>query len=255
MLQIDQDALCALARTAGRAILDIYATAFSVEEKADHSPITQADRAANAIIVEGLKAVTPLAPILSEESARAEYAARKSWRRFWLVDPLDGTKEFVKRNGEFTVNIALVEDGVPIFGVVYVPVTDTLYAGGPGRGALRQIGGASAEPIAVARPVPGEPLVAVTSRSHPDERLDVYLERYPNREVIVAGSSVKFCRVAEGAAHLYIRFNKTWEWDTAAGHAVVLGAGGSFTNLEGGVFPYNKPDLVNGGFVAKSWKD
>ena len=254
MPKFDWDALGGIARLAGQAIMAVYATEFTVEHKADDSPVTQADRAANQVIVDSLTALHPDIPILSEESAQAGYAERKAWKRFWLVDPMDGTKEFVARNGEFTVNIALVEGRRPVFGVVYLPVTDVLYAGGAAYGSLRRQGGGAAVPIHGARPAPGEPLVVVKSRSHPDARLAAWLERFPVRREVTAGSSLKFCLVAEGAAHCYPRFNPTWERDTAAGQAVIEGAGGTFTAMGGGEFLYNKENLVNGGFEAQSWK-
>lgn len=255
MAKLDWDALCGIARLAGQAIMEIYATDFSVDIKADESPITQADRASNQVITESLTALHPEIPILSEESKQAEYAQRKGWKRFWLVDPLDGTKEFVARNGEFTVNIALVENRRPVFGVVYLPVKDMLYAGGAAFGSLRRQGGGGAAPIHAAGPRLGDPVVVVKSRSHPDARLAGYLERYPARREVTAGSSLKFCLVAEGTAHCYPRFNRTWEWDTAAGHAIIEGAGGVFTAMGGGDFLYNKEELVNGGFEAKGWRE
>lgn len=255
MPKFDWDAVCGIARLAGQAIMAVYATDFSVDHKEDDSPITQADRAANQVITQSLAALHPDVPVLSEESGQPDYAQRKHWKRFWLVDPMDGTKEFVARNGEFTVNIALVEGRRPVFGVVYLPVKDMLYAGGAAFGSLRRQGGAAAQPIRTARPLPGEPVVVVRSRSHPDALLDAYLERYPLRREVTAGSSLKFCLVAEGAAHCYPRFNRTWEWDTAAGQAIIEGSGGVFTAMGGGDFLYNKEELVNGGFEAKGWRD
>ncbi len=255
MPKFDWDALGGIARLAGQAIMQIYATDFTVEHKEDDSPITQADRAANQVIVESLTALHPDIPILSEESKQAAYAQRKAWKRFWLVDPMDGTKEFVARNGEFTVNIALVEGRRPVFGVVYLPVKDVLYAGGAAFGSQRRQGGAAPVALRAARPGPGEPLVVVKSRSHPDAHLNAWLTRYPARREVTAGSSLKFCLVAEGTAHCYPRFNPTWEWDTAAGHALIEGAGGEFTAMGGGEFLYNKEELINGGFEARGWKD
>ncbi|MBI4805316.1 MAG: 3'(2'),5'-bisphosphate nucleotidase CysQ [Desulfovibrio sp.] len=249
---IDYDAICAVARLAGQAIMQIYSTDFEVELKDDQSPITRADRASNEIILQSLAALHPDIPVLSEETPKPAYSERRKWKRFWLVDPLDGTKEFVKRNGEFSVNIGLVENCRPVFGVLYVPVTDTLYAGGPGMGSLKYQGGEK-QTIHAHAPKSGEPLLVVGSRSHPDERLTAYLERFPNHRMVAAGSALKLGLVAEGAAHLYPRFNRTWEWDTAAGHAIVLGAGGSFQAMGGGEFLYNKEELVNGGFEAKGW--
>jgi len=225
-----------------------------VEIKEDRSPLTQADKASQAVISRSLTALHPDVPILSEEAAQADYGQRKGWKRFWLVDPMDGTKEFVKRNGEFTVNIALVEGRRPVFGVIYVPVKDILYYGGPELGAFKVSGGAR-QALRVSGPIPeGGEAVVVKSRSHPDERLAAYLERYPNRREVSAGSALKFGLVAEGSANLYPRFNPTWEWDTAAGHAIVLGAGGGFQAMGGGEFLYNKEDLRNGGFEVTGWK-
>jgi 3'(2'), 5'-bisphosphate nucleotidase len=252
MSDIDFDSICAVARLAGQAIMQIYATDFSVELKDDHSPLTRADTASNEIITRSLQALNPDIPVVAEESPKPPYEERRKWKRFWLVDPMDGTKEFVKRNGEFTVCIGLVKDRKPVFGVLYLPVKDVLYAGGPGLGALKYADGERTA-IRAARPEPGQPMVVVGSRSHPDERLSAYLERYPDRQEVTAGSALKFGLIAEGAAHLYARFNHTWEWDTAAGHAVVLGAGGSFTAMGGGEFLYNKEGLVNGGFEVRGW--
>lgn len=250
MKDIDFDAVCAVARLAGQAIMQVYAGGFEVEDKEDGSPITKADKASNEIIAQALGAMFPDIPILSEESPRPPYPERSRWKRFWLVDPLDGTKEFVNKNGEFAVNIGLVEGRRPVFGVVYGPVRDALYAGGPGMGSLKYAGG-ERETIRTAAIEPGKPVIVVGSRSHPDERLAGYLERYPDHRLVSAGSALKFAMVAEGSAHLYPRFNRTWEWDTAAGHALILGAGGTFTAMGGGEFLYNKEELVNGGFEAK----
>ena len=255
MRDIDFDAVCSVVRLAGQAIMQVYATDdFHVELKPDESPITRADRASNEIIVQSLSALYPDIPILSEESPKPVPSERDAWERFWLVDPLDGTKEFVKRNGEFSVCVGLLEKNRPVFGAVYAPVTDALYAGGPGMGSVKQAGGQRMR-IRARGPGPQEAVIVVGSRSHPDPALGAYLERFPDRRELAVGSSIKFGMVAEGAAHLYARRNRTWEWDTAAGHALVLGAGGSFTAMGGGEFPYNKHTLDNGGFVASGWKD
>lgn len=252
MKDIDFDAVCAVARLAGQAIMQVYHTQFEVELKDDHSPITKADKASNEIILQSLAALFPDIPVLSEETAKPPYPERARWKRFWLVDPLDGTKDFVKKNGEFSVNIGLIENSRPVFGALYAPVRDVLYAGGPGMGAIKFENGEK-EAIRARGPAPGETVIAVGSRSHPDERLEAYLARYPNHQLISAGSALKFGLVAEGAAHVYARFNPTWEWDTAAGHAIVLGAGGTFTAMGGGDFLYNKEELLNGGFEALGW--
>ncbi len=252
MPDFDFDAVCGVARLAGQAIMEVYSTDFAVECKDDRSPLTAADKASHAVIAQSLSALHPDVPVLSEEGAKIPHARRAGWDHFWLVDPLDGTKEFIKRNGEFTVCIALMRGRSPVFGVLYVPVKDILYAGGPGYGCLKVENGAS-RAVACRAPAPGETVVVVKSRSHPDERLSAYLEQFPQWTGVTAGSALKFGLLAEGAAHVYPRFNPTWEWDTAAGHAVVLGAGGSFRAMDGGEFLYNKPDLLNGGFEAKGW--
>ncbi|WP_243360003.1 3'(2'),5'-bisphosphate nucleotidase CysQ [Fundidesulfovibrio terrae] len=253
MTTLDYDSICAVARLAGQAIMQVYSTDFDVECKEDNSPITRADKASNEIITQSLAALNPDIPVVSEESPKAAYAERLKWKRFWLVDPLDGTKEFVKRNGEFAVCIGLVVDRRPVFGALYVPVKDVLYAGGPGLGSVKYESG-ERQAIHARGPEPGEPVVVVGSRSHPDERLAAYLERFPEHRMVAAGSALKFGLLAEGAAHVYPRFNRTWEWDTAAGHAIILGAGGSFSAMDGGDFLYNKEELLNGGFEARGWR-
>jgi 3'(2'), 5'-bisphosphate nucleotidase len=253
MLQTDDiTALCGVARLAGQEILSVAETAFTVDAKADDSPVTQADRAADAIIREALTGLFPDIPILSEESGQADYAQRRAWTRFWLVDPLDGTKEFIKKNGEFTVNIALIEHNRPTFGVIQVPTRDELYYGGPAYGAFSRQGTHAPTPIATRKPEPGQPVRVAASRSHPDPNLATFLDTLPAYELITAGSSYKLCLLAKGAIHAYPRFNPTMEWDVAAGHAVVLGAGGSFTAPDGSPFAYNKPNLRNGPFIAKA---
>ena len=223
-----------LCERAGRAILEIYddPDGFDVERKDDGSPLTRADLAAHRILVDGLRALTPDVPVLSEESGDVPYAERAAWTRYWLVDPLDGTKEFVKRNGEFTVNVALIEvrdgAGVPVAGVVHVPVTGATYAGGEGLGAWRQADG-TREPISTEPPGDG-PVRVVASRSHRNPATDAFIAgleaRFGPVETASSGSSLKLCRVAEGAAHYYPRAAPTMEWDTAAAHAIVAAAGG-----------------------------
>ncbi|NJB67728.1 3'(2'), 5'-bisphosphate nucleotidase [Desulfobaculum xiamenense] len=246
------DALCATAEEAGRIILDIYEEGFEVELKPDDSPITRADRASHVFVSKRLGELYPDIPLLSEEGIHLPIAERSRWQRFFLLDPLDGTKEFVKRNGEFTVNIALVEGRSPVLGIVRIPVRGVTYWGGPHLGAFRRHDGGEAQPIATAAPGPGGP-VLLASRSHPAPETEAFAARNGVTRRIDAGGAVKFCLLAEGTAHLYPRFNVTWEWDTAAGHALILGAGGSFTAPDGGDFPYNKEDLANGGFFA-AWK-
>lgn len=221
---------------AGEKILDVYNSDFDVEHKADESPLTAADLAAHKFIVACLQALTPDIPILSEESASIEWETRKHWDPYWLVDPLDGTKEFVKRNGEFTVNIALIHHHKPVLGVVHVPVTGVTYCGGLNAGAKIIEAGERSE-ISV-RPCAATPIV-VGSRSHRTELLDGYLERLGNHEMTPMGSSLKLCLVAAGKADLYPRLGPTSEWDTAAAHAVVEAAGGKVVDLDGRDIMYN----------------
>jgi 3'(2'), 5'-bisphosphate nucleotidase len=239
----------ALATTAGAAILEVYAQDFSVEHKDDRSPLTQADLASHRIIVEGLRALTPDIPVLSEEDADIPWSVRRSWTRHWLVDPLDGTREFVKKNGEFTVNIALVEDGVPVLGVVYAPVFDYLLHAGRGEGAfLREAG----EDIALVTRRPATaPLRVAASRSHLDERTAAALQRMGDTERHGLGSSLKFCRIAEGRIDVYPRFGPTSEWDTAAAQCVLEAAGGLVLRLDGRPLDYNrKENILNPDFIA-----
>ena len=241
--------LRALAREAGRAIMAVRARGFQVEYKADRSPLTEADTASQAVLAPGLARLLPDVPVLSEEGRDIPFAERRNWSRFLLVDPLDGTKEFVKELGEFCVCVALMENGFPMLGVVHAPVPDRSWFGGPGLGAFRQDGDGPARPVGVREPGP-DGLVAVASRSHNTPELDDYLATLPVRERISAGSAIKFCLVAEGAADIYARFGPTMEWDTAAGQAVVEGAGGSMTLHDGRRFFYNKESLLNPGFLV-----
>lgn len=218
--------------------------------KPDNSPLTLADMAAHRTIVEALTRLTPEIPILSEEASEILYPVRSQWIRFWLVDPLDGTREFIKRNGEFTVNIALIENGEPILGVVYAPVLDVCYYGARGAGAFVQRGNAVAQPIAVKPHAAGEPIKAVASRSHTDARTEALLKQLGDYQCISMGSSLKLCLVAEGAAHLYPRLGPTMEWDTAAAHAVVNAAGGIVCDMNGRELHYNKVDLHNPDFLV-----
>jgi 3''(2''),5''-bisphosphate nucleotidase, bacterial len=242
--------VASIARRAGTAILEVYAQEFSVTKKADSSPLTLADMRSHEIIVNALRALTPQLPILSEEASDIPFEQRAQWSRYWLVDPLDGTKEFVSRNGEFTVNIALVEDHMPVLGVVFVPVEVTLYMGSRAGGAFRQSGAEPAERIQTAQPA-ATPLRIVGSRSHRDGRLETYLPRLEPYELVFVGSSLKFCQVAEGRADLYPRFGPTNEWDTAAAQAVVEAAGGAVVTLDGRPLRYNtKADLLNPNFLV-----
>jgi 3'(2'), 5'-bisphosphate nucleotidase len=234
---------------AGEAIMRVYAGGFSVEHKADDSPLTLADLESQRVIIEGLKRLTPDVPILAEESAQAPWAERRGWGELWVVDPLDGTREFVKRNGEFTVNIALVAGHEPLLGVVAAPARDVLYWGGRGLGAFRRRGAEA--PVAIQTTPPARPLRVVGSRSHGSVGTAAYLARLGPYETQSIGSSLKFCLVAEGSADLYPRFGPTSEWDTAAGQALLEAAGGHVTRLDGHRLRYNcRETLLNGDFVA-----
>jgi 3'(2'), 5'-bisphosphate nucleotidase len=240
----------ALARRAGAAILEIYAGSFSVEQKGDDSPLTAADMASHRIIIEGLHALTPGIPVLSEESAGIPWDQRRDWNRYWLVDPLDGTREFIKRNGEFTVNIALIEDHAPVLGVVLTPVTGELHYGVHDEGAfLEKAPGAMPQPIETRAPS-GIPVVA-GSRSHAQERTGAMLANLGEHQMVSMGSSLKFCLVARGEADLYLRLGPTSEWDTAAAQCVLAEAGGAVLDIEGNRLRYNtKESLLNPEFLA-----
>jgi 3'(2'), 5'-bisphosphate nucleotidase len=243
--------ICALAAKAGEAIMAIYSSADPVQlaNKADDSPLTRADLAAHDCIGEGLLGLTPGVPVVSEEDA-------DSWRHrrpegcFWLVDPLDGTKEFLARNGEFTVNIALVVDGSPVWGVVYAPALDQMYWGGLGYGAQR-VSGEDVASIQVAPPpAAGAQCRVVASKSHLNAETSALIAQLGATELVQAGSSLKFCRVAEGQADVYPRLAPTCEWDTAAAQAVLEGAGGHVVDLQGQALRYGKPDVLNPHFIA-----
>jgi 3'(2'), 5'-bisphosphate nucleotidase len=239
-----------LARAAGERILRVYNTDFDVAHKEDRSPVTAADLAAHAVISAGLARLTPGMPLLSEESGEVPYAERASWTRYWLVDPLDGTREFVKRNGEFTVNIALVESGEAVLGIVYVPVTGVCYMGCRGVGAFKRLPGEDRQPIAV-RPYRGGRVTVAGSRSHGGEALRAYLDRLGDYELVSLGSALKSCLVAEGKADLYPRFGPTSEWDTAAAQCIVEEAGGRVTDLYLKRLVYNaKESVLNPSFFV-----
>jgi 3'(2'), 5'-bisphosphate nucleotidase len=240
-----------IARRAGAAILDVYESGeVAVVNKADGSKLTQADLRAHHTIVEGLHALTPDWPVLSEESAKIEFSERAHWSRYWLVDPLDGTREFLSRNGEFTVNIALIDGHDPVLGVVYAPARRLLYYGIPGAGAYRAYADEPARPIVVKRHA-ASPVRIVGSRSHRGDSLDSLLAHLGSYELVAVGSSLKLCMVAEGSADLYARLGATSEWDTAAAHAVVLAAGGFVTSTAGTPLTYNsRPELLNPHFLV-----
>ncbi|MCI4067154.1 3'(2'),5'-bisphosphate nucleotidase CysQ [Dickeya dianthicola] len=237
--------ICQLAREAGDAIMQVYngQQPLNVAHKKDDSPVTAADLAAHEVIARGLAELHPEIPMLSEEDPQT-WSERQHWQRYWLVDPLDGTKEFLNRNGEFTVNIALVDNGLPVLGVVYVPVTGVMYAAADGKAWKEEGGKRRAIQVKDARP----PLVVV-SRSHADAELDDYLRQLGEHHTVSIGSSLKFCLVAEGKAQLYPRFGPTNVWDTAAGHAVALAAGAQVHDWQGRSLSYlPRESFLNPGF-------
>ena len=244
-----REACVELALRAGAAIMDVYERDFEVEFKGDESPLTQADMASHHVIVDGLRALAPEIPVLSEEDADIPWDVRRRWGRHWLVDPLDGTREFVKKNGEFTVNIALVEAGRPVLGVVYAPVFDYLLHAARGEGAWLRQGG---EDIALQTRRPATaPLRVAASRSHLDERTAAALTRMGDTERVGLGSSLKFCRIAEGRIDVYPRFGPTSEWDTAAAQCVLEEAGGAVLRLDGTPLDYGlKENILNPDFIA-----
>lgn len=249
-----------LVRQAGDAILAVYETDFDVATKQDESPLTQADLAAHRILADGLGALTPQIPLFSEESDLPAFEVRSRWSTYWLVDPLDGTKEFVNRNGEFTVNVALIDGHRPVLGVVSVPVRGHVYVGIPGAEAFRLGGNGSEESrrqLNGRRRDEGAPLIVVASRSHGGERLEAYLGALESTIGPVSrtpvGSSLKLCILAEGDADLYPRLGPTSEWDIAAAHAVLLAAGGDVWAVDGAPLTYNTKDSVlNPEFIAVS---
>lgn len=240
-----------VAREAGRAIMSVYGkVGIGRVYKEDFSPVTLADSISHQVILKGLERLSPCLPVLSEESAAIPFDQRKMWSHFWMVDPLDGTKEFLDMNGEFTVNIALMENNAPILGVVYAPAYDKLYFAARGCGAFREHQGAISK-VNVKRPVTSA-LRVVLSRSHALPGHDPVLTQGTAAcEYILMGSSLKFCLIAEGTADVYSRCGPTMEWDTAAAHCILEEAGGSITDLNGNDITYNKPELLNPGFLAK----
>jgi 3'(2'), 5'-bisphosphate nucleotidase len=244
-----RSAVVDLVREAGRATMVYYdgTAAADVREKADRSPVTLADEVAHGILLEGLRRVDPATPVVSEEAEAAGFETRRGWQRFWLVDPLDGTKEFIKRRAEFTVNVALIDHGEPVLGVVQAPALDLLYWAVKGGGAWREEKSAPAERIYSSAPAPGTPLTVVESLSHPSPELEEYLQTIPVARRVKAGSSLKFCWVAEGRADIYPRLGPTMEWDVAAGDCVYRQSGREGERPS--PLTYNKPDLRNTSFV------
>jgi len=244
------DPVIQIAYQAGKVIMEVYDSEFSIEEKSDHTPVTEADIAANKIIETSLKELTPHLPILTEEATPTPYSERQNWERYWLIDPLDGTREFIKRNGEFTVNIALIDGDESVMGVVYAPVIGVLYYAAKGQGAFKQA--STNEPVAirVREKCSGKTVVAC-GRSHPTEEVVSFLENLGEHEIIRVGSALKSCMVAEGKADLYPRLGPTSEWDTAAAQCVVEEAGGAITDTTMQRLRYNtKDDLLNPHFFV-----
>ncbi|MDX2196564.1 MAG: 3'(2'),5'-bisphosphate nucleotidase CysQ [Cytophagales bacterium] len=241
---VDIHEIIQIASQASKAILDIYNDdkfINNIDIKPDHSPVTHADSAANHIIVSALQNLYPHIPIISEEQSHAPYEIRKHWHTFWLIDPLDGTKEYIKRNGQFTVNISLIENGTPVIGVIHIPVLDTCYYAIGGQSYIIKNGTKTL--IKVSNK--SKSLTSIGSSSHASEVEHIFLSKFDINTHIHAGSSLKFCYVADGTADIYYREGPTMEWDTAAGHCIVQGAGGSVEGLT-----YNKPDLRNGSFCC-----
>ncbi|WP_151173565.1 3'(2'),5'-bisphosphate nucleotidase CysQ [Pseudoalteromonas ruthenica] len=244
-----------LARDAGQAAMTIYNKDFAVEYKDDKSPVTDADLAAHKVIVAGLQALTPELPILSEENAGISWQQRQQWQRYWLVDPIDGTKEFIKKNGEFTVNIALIDKGEPVLGVVDAPALGVSYLAAKEIGAFKQQGEERIELKVTAKQNQGL-IRVVGSRSHPSEELAQYLTQFDKVDMVAKGSSLKLCLVAEGEADIYPRLGPTSEWDTGAGHAVAAIAGARVTTIEGEPLRYNQKDsYLNPYFIVSALND
>jgi 3'(2'), 5'-bisphosphate nucleotidase len=240
-----------IAKDAGKVIMNTYnSDDFGVEVKEDDSPLTKADLASTEVIICGLQENFPEIPIMSEETEDAQYEERKKWSRFWCVDPLDGTKEFIKRNGEFTVNIALVENGAPVLGVIYAPATGEVYWS-DGKSSWKEVGGKVSK-IQVSKPK--DTFIVVGSRSHQTPDLLEFIEQkkkeFNEVELVSRGSALKICMVADGTAHAYYRGGPTMEWDTAAGHAILRTAGAELTQIDGSKFEYNKKELTNPGFIV-----
>ena len=255
-MKINIEILNKIAIEAGKEILNIYndeSLSKEVEHKSDKSPLTLADKASNKLIVQDLKKFYPDIPILSEEEKSIEYGERKNWNKFWLVDPLDGTKEFIKRNGEFTVNIALIENGYPTLGIIYAPILKKLYVGdGLNKNAFMI--DANQQKITLKVNNRHKNRIAVGSRSHSSEEEVNLLKKYDVVETISIGSSLKFCMVAEGRADIYYRHGPTMEWDTGAGQAIVEAAGGKVNRFsDQNRFGYNKESLLNGSFLVKGF--
>lgn len=243
--------LIEISKEAGKAILEVYNTDFDYEIKKDLSPLTKADTLSNNIICKRLKALTPEIPILSEENSDIPFSVRSQWSQYWLVDPLDGTKEFINRNGEFTTNIALVRDNKPIFGVINIPVENQIYWGAKGLGSYVIDNDKEPRKIQV-NTRNNKKIRILTSRSHAVNE-NLILKKLENYEIVRAGSSLKFCLIASGIADIYPRFGPTSEWDIAAGHAILESAGGFIVDMNKKQIEYNKKaSYINNNFIACS---
>ncbi len=258
MDEIEIEKLVELAKKAGDAILEIYRQDFDVEKKSDHSPITIADKKSNDIITQELKTLTPDIPIISEESKQTPFEVRKKWDYLWMVDPLDGTKEFIKKNGEFTVNIALIHKGKPVVGVVYIPVTRVSYYAIKGKGSFKTTPAGATQKLTEKHDHYSKKtsLKVVASRSHLSDEVKQFVEKLQEEgktvDFVSSGSSIKFCLVAEGSADVYPRFGPTMEWDTAAAQIVATEAGRKVVQAENGQpLQYNKENLLNPWFVVE----
>ena len=257
MSLIDFDKICGIAKDAGSVIMDIYNRDVEVEFKNDRSPLTEADKKSNELIIQSLELFYPNIPIISEENSEISYSERSSWGEFWLIDPLDGTKEFIKKNGEFTVNIALIRDGFPVLGVVYLPVDEILYCAEKGSGAFKEDRSSNLSKIFNGVHYDElERIKVVASRSHITDEVKEFVEGLKNEgkevEMISVGSSLKLCLVAEGSANIYPRFGPTMEWDTGAAQAVVMESGREVLNFETNeLLNYNKKSLLNPWFIVE----
>ncbi len=252
-MNIDLSYIIRIAKKAGEAIMEYYETDPAVEYKEDNSPLTAADTAAHNIIIQGLQAKYGDIPCISEEGNIPLHNERKDWNYFWLVDPLDGTKEFIGRRGDFTVNIALIKGDGPVLGVIYVPAKGLLYYASTDKGAWKASGNDEASRIYVRKAAPEDGLVVVGSRLHSSKEEEQFVSTLRVKEKKSFGSSLKFCAVAEGAADIYPRFNPTMEWDTAAGQCIVEVAGGIVTDKSGARLTYNKPSLKNENFIVRAY--
>ena len=257
MSLIDFDKICGIAKDAGSVIMDVYDRDVEVEFKNNLSPLTEADKKSNELIIQSLELFYPNIPIISEENSEISYSERSLWGKFWLIDPLDGTKEFIKKNGEFTVNIALIRDGFPVLGVVYLPVDEILYSAEKGSGAFKEVRSGNLSKIFNGVHYDElERIKVVASRSHITDEVKEFVEGLKNEgkevEMISVGSSLKLCLVAEGSANIYPRFGPTMEWDTGAAQAVVMESGREVLNFETNeLLNYNKKSLLNPWFIVE----